>query len=90
MIHYLLIPKGIFLVQKRVNRDKSFRQTFLRRPFAASLNFCHPALKGAAIGVGEHTEQVRFTIGDRNCENLDIVFDNLYIIFGSGINVKLD
>ena len=26
--------------------------------------------------VGEHAEQVRFTIADRNCENLDIICEN--------------
>ena len=43
-------------------------QTFRRRPFAASRIFCHPALKKAALVVGEHAEQVR------NCQNFDITF----------------
>ena len=31
--------------------------------------------------VGEHAEQILFTIADRNWESLDIIFDNLYIFF---------
>ena len=39
------------------------------------------AFKRLLSVVGEHAEQIRFTIADQNCQNLDIIFDKLYIVF---------